>query len=117
MNQLKIRRRIQSKRKYAIRKGRLKKLDRKWKRPFGRHSKIRLHRAGHAKHPTIGDQSPSEVRGLNQFGLKEVRIHNPAQIDQIKSGETILIAASVGRKKREQILSAAKTKKIRVMNK
>lgn len=118
MNNLKIRRRIQKKRNYAARKGGLKKLsEKKWRRPFGRHSKIRLRRTGYAKHPSIGDCSPSDVRGLNQFGLREVRIHNPSQIDKVGEGEAILIGSSVGKKKREEILSIARKKKIRVMNK
>ena len=114
---LKARRRIQAKRKYAVRKGNLKKLNSKWKRPFGRHSKIRLHRAGYAKHPTLGDRSPKETIGLNQFGLKEVRIHNSSEIDKVKEGEVILIGSTVGAKKRAEIISLARKRKIRVMNK
>lgn len=117
MSQLKTRRRIQGKRRYAVRKGNLKKLGKGWKRPFGRHSKIRLHRAGYAKHPSIGDRSPKEVSGLNQFGLREVRVHNLAEAETVKSGEVILIAGAVGKKKREEIISAARKRKIRVMNK
>ena len=117
MNLLKIRKRIQSKRRYAVRRGNLKKLDKKWRRPFGRDSKIRMHRAGHAKHPSIGDRSPTEVRGFNQFGLKEVIIHNPAEIGKMKPGAAVVIASSVGKKKREKILSIAREKKIRVMHK
>jgi len=117
MNPIKVRRRIQKKRNYAMRRGRFKKLKRKWRRPFGRQGKIREHRKGIAKHPSVGDRSPTQVRGTNPKGLQEVRVFRPRDLSGIKENQIAVISSGVGSLKRNQILSEARKLKIKIANK
>ena len=48
-----------------------KKLDDKWRRPRGRHSKQRRHYKYRPPIPRIGYGSPKKVRGLHPSGFKE----------------------------------------------
>ena len=117
MNPIKVRKRIQKKRKYAMRRGNLRKLKKKWRRPFGRQGKIREHRKSTPKHPSPGDQSPRAVRGTNPQGLKELRVFRPQDLSKITDSQIAVIASSVGALKRQQILSEARKLKLKVANK
>ena len=117
MSDLKIRKRIQKKRRYAMRRGNLKKLKKKWRRPFGRQGKIREHRKGISKHPSVGDRSPVNIRGTNPKGLVEVRVFRPEDLKTISESQIAVIASPVGSLKRQQILSEARKQKIRIANK
>lgn len=86
-----------------------------WRRPRGKQSKTRLHHAGNPKMPSQGYRSPREVRGFHKLGLKSVVVASLKQLDSIKD-EGIIIASSVGIKKRLEILKAAAAKKITILN-
>ena len=92
-------------------------LGRKWRRPKGRHSKLRVYEKARGGLPTPGYGSPASVRGLNRLGYREVRVSNTRDLDAINPKEEMgLISSGVGRKKKEEIISAAKKKKIRLSN-
>jgi large subunit ribosomal protein L32e len=100
---------------------RLKKLKSqstsKWRRPKGRHSKLRQKEKARGKHPSPGYGSPREAKGLGRSGLKEIMIANPSQIkDTDPKTEAILISGTVGKAKREKILDSAKRHGIKVVN-
>jgi len=92
-----------------------KKLKRTWRKPKGRHSKLRKGRIARGKKPSTGFSSPKKLRGLNKQGLKEVLVHNTKDLSSVGENAAV-IAGSVGKKKREEIVKAAKEKKIRIMN-
>lgn len=96
---------------------RRKELPRKWRKPRGMHSKMRMRKRGHPKQAEIGYGSPKQTRHLDRKGMKRVLISNAEQLSAIdKSVEAAVIRHGVGLRKREQILKAAEQKGIRVVN-
>jgi large subunit ribosomal protein L32e len=91
------------------------KKKQKWRAAKGRQSKIRLHRKGHAQRPRIGWGSAQEVRNLVS-GVGIVRIENIKSLESVKKGEGIIIA-SIGKKKRDEIIKKANEMKIKILNK
>jgi large subunit ribosomal protein L32e len=97
--------------------GRQPMLKDTWRRPRGRHSKLRVGEKARGKKPSIGYSSPSEVRGLNRNGLKEVIVSNVNQIEKINPKEEMgIISGTVGKKKRFEMLEFAKEKNIKLSN-
>jgi large subunit ribosomal protein L32e len=92
-------------------------LKKGWRRPRGRHSKLRVHEKGRGGLPSPGYGSPASVRGLNRLGYREVIISNMKDLEGINPREEMgLISSGVGRKKRAEIISAAKERKIMISN-
>ena len=88
-----------------------------WRRPRGRHSKLRMSEKARGKKPTIGFSSPKAVRGLNRHGYREVIVSNPSQLETINHREeVIIISGTVGKKKRFEIMEAANKKNLKVSN-
>jgi len=96
---------------------RLKKLGGSWRKPKGRHSKLRQKEKPRGMHPGPGYGSPRSVAGLGRSGLKEVMISTPAQISKLDpKKEAVLISGSVGKAKRALIIGQAKKLGVRVTN-
>ncbi|HEC76158.1 MAG TPA: 50S ribosomal protein L32e [Thermoplasmatales archaeon] len=94
-----------------------KKLDEKWRRPRGRHSKQRRHFGYRPPIPRIGYSSPKKVRGLHPSGFREKIVYNVNDLEDVDaSKEAIRIAGTVGRKKRMEIIAKADEMGIRVLN-
>jgi large subunit ribosomal protein L32e len=95
-----------------------KKLSRSsWRKPRGRHNKTRLHKKGKFLSPSIGYGNDASLRGLHPSGYREVLVYNVKELEGIDaSSEAVRIAASVGRRKRLQILARAKELNIKVLN-
>lgn len=94
------------------------KLGEKWRRPKGRHSKLRKHEKERGALPSPGYRSPKAVRGLHPSGLKEVRVFNVNDLENLDPKKhAIRIAAQVGKKKRMEIIKEAEKLGIRVLNK
>jgi large subunit ribosomal protein L32e len=95
----------------------LKRVGEKWRRPRGRGSKMRLGKKGKPPTVKIGYKLPEHARGIHPSGLAEVLVRNPAEAEKLDpTKQVIRIAASVGKRKREQILARAKERGIRVLN-
>ncbi len=94
-----------------------KKLKRKqvWRHAKGGDSKIRLKERGYAARPTIGWGSSKEIRN-KIAGFDFVRIENLSQLENVEKNKAIIIA-SVGKKKREEIIKKAEEKGIKILNK
>ncbi|MBI3034518.1 hypothetical protein HYY72_05155 [Candidatus Woesearchaeota archaeon] len=96
---------------------RRKELPRKWRRPRGIHSKMRMRKAGHPRHVEIGYGSPKLVRHLDRNGKRRVLVSNTGQIGMIKvESEVAVISHGVGIRKRLEILKAAEQKGVKVVN-
>ncbi len=116
---LRLRRVLKRKKPEFLRQNwfRFPKLGEKWRRPKGRHSKVRRHEKGKGFLPKPGYRSPKEVRGLHARGLKEVRVFTPEEVTNLDPKKhAIRIAAQVGRRKRIEIMNLAKQAGIRVLN-
>ncbi len=89
----------------------------KWRKPRGIHSKILMRRKGHRKMPEVGYGSPKVVRGLNRFGKREVLVYNLKDLERIdKKSDIVVIASTVGKRKRLDILNKCKELKLDVSN-
>ena len=91
------------------------KLGTSWRARKGRHNKYRVRKKGSNPSPSYG--SPSAVRGLHASGKKEVMVYRVSDIDSVdKDKEAARISASVGLKKRMDIINHAEKLKVRVFN-
>jgi len=116
---LKVRRRLKARkpefRRYEAHK-KLKLRDKGWRRPRGRHNKLR-ERVGGRKPVMVGFGGPKAVKGLHPSGFEEVLVHN---VDELKlidpSKQAARIASTVGLKKRLAIEEKAKELGIVVLN-
>lgn len=93
------------------------KLEKHWRKPRGRHSKIRLKLRSYRKQPSVGYSLPKIVRGLNAQGIKEVHVHNLEDLKKVQKGEGILIGRTVGLRKKIELLKKIKElKDLTVLN-
>lgn len=116
---LRIRRILKRKKPEFLRQNwfRFPKLGEKWRRPKGRHSKLRRHEKGKGFLPKPGYRSPKLVRGLHASGLEEVRVFNPKELEGLNpKTHAVRIASQVGKKKRLEIMKKAKELGLRVLN-
>lgn len=88
-----------------------------WRKPKGRHSKMREERAGKRPIVKIGYRTPKAVRGLNRAGLKEALVANVQQLAKIDPKTQIAVLSSrIGKKKKFEILKRALELKIKFAN-
>jgi len=115
---LELRKKMKGKRpKFVRQDAHKKRLRKRWVKPRGLHSKIRLKKAGHAKKVSAGYGSPTEVRGLSKEGLKMVMVHNENELGKIdKEKEGVIIASGVGLKNKILLLKKCQEKGIKVIN-
>jgi large subunit ribosomal protein L32e len=116
---LKLRRKQKSRkpefRRYEAHK-KLRLRDKSWRRPRGRHSKLRT-RYGGRKVVMAGYGSPKQVRHLHPSGFEEVIVHNLLELDSVDaSRQAIRIASAVGLKKRLAIEEKAKELGLKILN-
>ena len=118
MNNLKLRLKIKRKKpKFVRKRGEIfKRLGLKWRAPRGIHSKLRMHKREAGNLPRAGYGSPKAVKGFHPSGFKEVIIFNLKDLEKIKQGEAVRIAATVGKKKRLEIMKKTEELKLKVLN-
>lgn len=85
-----------------------------WRKPTGRHNKMREQRKGAAAIVSIGYRSKKEFRG-KLMDKNPVRICNIKDLEKMKKDE-IAIIGSIGKKKKMEIAKKAKEMKIEVYN-
>ncbi len=93
-----------------------KKLGKKWRRPKGLHSKMRLQKKGYRVIVKPGYGKPNKEKKLLK-GLQAVVIHNVKElevIDEKKQG--IIISSKVGNRKKVEIMNQAEKRKIEILN-
>jgi large subunit ribosomal protein L32e len=96
---------------------RMVKLKKSWRRPRGRHSKLRKAEKAKGPRPSPGYGSPRSVRGLTRHGYVEVMVSSPEDLDRMDPNkDSALISSTVGRRKREDILKKALDLNIQVIN-
>lgn len=121
---MKMKRRLKQKRKKPsflrqewFRHGNVRKKWLKWRRPRGRHSKLRRHVKGKGFRPHPGYGAPAVLKGLHPSGLKEVLVCNTTDLKKMDpKTEAARIAKKVGAKKRLAIQAEAGKMKIKVLN-
>jgi len=95
-----------------------KKLKTKWLRPKGKDSKLKRGEKPRGRVPSTGYSSPKAVRSLNPHGFKEKLVFKPTDIEGLNpKTDAAIIGATVGKKKRTEIIKMADQKKVQVINK
>lgn len=95
----------------------IKRLKPSWRRPRGSQNKVRKRKKGKLPMPSIGWRSPRALRYLHPSGYKEVLVRSLKDLNGIDAKkEAIRIAATIGKKKRLEILKIAKERGIKVLN-
>ncbi len=94
-----------------------KELKKRWRKPRGMHSKMRMRIKGKPRSAEIGFSSPKLVRHLDRKGRKRILVSRPQDIESMdKTKEAAVIRHGVGIKKVIEILKAAQQKGITVIN-
>jgi large subunit ribosomal protein L32e len=96
--------------------GRKKRISDRWKRPRGIQSKMRHKFKGYPIMVSKGWRSPVAVRGLNNKGYETVLVHKASDLDHVEKHHAIIVAATVGNKKRMEIIEKAEKLNIPIAN-
>lgn len=95
----------------------IKGVPQKWRKPRGRHAKMRLHLRGYKRWPKTGWGSPQSVKGLHHTGLEIIMVHTLGALEQIDNAKQgIIIGGGVGSKKKLDLIAAAQSKNITILN-
>ena len=94
-----------------------KRLDDVWRKPKGRHNKLRRQIKAKGPLPRPGYGSPAAVRGLHPCGLSDMLVHNEGMLAALDPKvDAVRIAAGVGMKKKVEIQKKATDAGFRVLN-
>ncbi|MBS3126158.1 50S ribosomal protein L32e [Candidatus Woesearchaeota archaeon] len=92
-------------------------IPKKWRKPKGIQSKMRLKKKGYRRCVSQGWRSPKEIRGTHPSGLIPVRVFNRSDLERIIPGkEGAVLAKGVGGRNRMEMLELAQKKNIRILN-
>ena len=87
----------------------------KWRRPRGRHSKIRKKRFSYPKKPSIGYRTSKKETG-KIMGKIPVVIENLKQLESCTKEHIIILARRVGARKKLELIKRAKDKNLNLLN-
>jgi large subunit ribosomal protein L32e len=88
-----------------------------WRRPDGKHNKIREGKKGKGEVPSIGYGAERSKRHLHPSGFEEVMVYNIIDIQKIDPAkQAARISAKIGKRKKEALLEELKNAKIKVLN-
>ncbi len=96
---------------------RYKRIPKKWRRPDGITSKMRINLKYRPSKVRVGFRGPKEVRGLHSSGFEEVMAYNVADLENVDpKKQAVRIGSTVGTKKRLKIAKRAEELEIRILN-
>src|SRR3989344_5291016 len=81
-----------------------------WRKPKGKHTKLRLHKGSRLPLVKDGFRGPAVVRGVHNSGLQMVLVHNMPQLLALKAGEHTAIIADVGQRKKYDLVKKEKSR-------
>jgi len=116
---LELRKKIKAKKPKFLRQDTHKKtrLKKKWIRPKGWQSKIRLGKRGYRKAVTPGYGSPNDVKGIHKTGLEMINVSSIKDINDIDpKTQGIIIGRTVGLRKKFDLIKKAQEKSITILN-
>ncbi len=88
-----------------------------YRKPKGIDNKSRMKLKNKAKMANVGYSSPKCVRGFHPSGLRPHRIFNIQQLKNLHHhSDLVIVGASVGNKKKKEILKEAKKRKLKIAN-
>jgi large subunit ribosomal protein L32e len=93
------------------------RLKENWRNPRGLDNKVRMSIKGWPPRVSSGYGGPRVSRSLHPSGYEEILVYNLEQLSKVTSDtQAVLIAHTVGKRKRAAILAEARRKKIDVLN-
>jgi large subunit ribosomal protein L32e len=95
---------------------RRKRLTKTWRRPKGRHSKVKRKERFVQKMPSSRNRSKAETRNMHPSGFNEILVRNVGEISVVDPKKYVVRIARVGRRKKIEMLEKAKKMKIKVIN-
>ena len=96
---------------------RYKKLADSWRRPRGKHSKVRKYLGPKLSHPLIGHKKKASERGLHPSGYRDVLVTNTKELENLDNKtQAVRISGKLGGRKRSLILGEAGKLKLKVLN-
>jgi len=93
-----------------------KRLEKKWRRPKGLQSKMRLKLKGYRKIVKPGYKKPRKTYKLHKSGLKAVNVNNVYYLDKVDQKAEGIVINKIGMKNRIEIIKKCLEKKIRILN-
>jgi len=88
-----------------------------WRRPKGTDSKMRLHKKGWPSLVDVGYGSPSEARGLHPSGYRDVIVKTINDMETLNpETDAVRISATIGARKRKDIIDRAEELGLKVLN-
>lgn len=87
-----------------------------WRKPRGKTSRMRRRIKGWPKIVSVGYGGKRSLRGLHPSGYKPVIVHNVKELEKVDKSQAVVIAHSIGERKRLQILEKAKELGLKVLN-
>lgn len=95
--------------------GRGRRKLQKWRKPKGRHSKMRQKRKSYPASPSIGYRKNLKERGkINDFF--PLLIENLSDLNKAKKENMLILSSRLGAKKKLEIIKKAEEKKIKILN-
>lgn len=99
----------------VLRLGKKRPKLQKWRKPRGRHSKMRRKHTGYDVQPGIGYKQPALVSGL-VGGKRPSYITSIKDLKSVQKGSSIVISRRIGAKKRIELLKQAHEMHITIAN-
>lgn len=94
---------------------RYKKLGDKWRKPRGKHNKVRKYIGDKLPRPLIGFKK--KTRGLHPSGYRDVLVSNVSELENLdKNTQAVRISGKVGGRKRQLILEKTRELELKVLN-
>ncbi len=95
--------------------GRGRRKLQKWRKPKGRHSKMRQKRKSYPASPSIGYRTDTEERAkINN--LYPLMIENMSDLKKANKDSILVLSSRLGSKKKLEIIKKAEEKKIKILN-
>jgi len=115
---LEHRRKIKAKKPSFLRQDatRTKSLEKRWIKPKGMHSKMRMHLRGRRASPSPGYSSPKEIRGLNRQGFKEIVVRTIEDLKSFEPKTQVVVIGHVGTKRKIELMKICLEKKYTIAN-
>ncbi|MBW2971311.1 50S ribosomal protein L32e [Candidatus Woesearchaeota archaeon] len=95
----------------------IKRLEKKWRKPKGVHSKMKNKKKGHRRSAATGWGAPAQVRGLHNSGLALVLVNNVAEVSRADpKTEAVIVSGKMGAKQRINVVDAALKRELMIVN-
>ncbi|MEM4734974.1 MAG: 50S ribosomal protein L32e [Candidatus Thorarchaeota archaeon] len=96
---------------------RWKRLSDSWRKVRGNDNDARRRCRGHIALVAVGYRKPAAIRGIHPSGYREILVHHASEIEGLDPKiHAIRIAGTMGSRKRTQLVRAAETAGLRVLN-